>query len=157
MFLSQAATTISPSMLSANVTVSIESAMTSRLTSEAFIPSVPIEMPSLTVIVPNWNGTALAAQSPSFTRAASRSRCTLHGVTSLAKLPTATNGLSMSSSRSPTARSIERAGARFGPSLTARLWRFRSGRACVAILCLQPQFGVTAIIATGRRAGRNHV
>ena len=114
-------------MLSAKVTVSIESAITSRLTSEAFMPSVPIEMPSLTVMVPNWKGTALAAQRPSLTRAASRSRWTLQGVTSLARLPTATNGLSMSSSRSPTARSIERAGARLGPSLTARLRRFRSG------------------------------
>ena len=33
--------------------VSIESAITSRDTREYFIPSVPIEMPSLTVIVPN--------------------------------------------------------------------------------------------------------
>ena len=67
MFLSQAATTISPSMLSPKVTVSMESAMTSLLTREAFMPSVPMEMPSLIVMVPNMKGTLLAALSPSLT------------------------------------------------------------------------------------------
>ena len=45
-------------MLSAPQAVSIESAMTSRETSEYFMPSVPIEMPSLTVIVPKICGIA---------------------------------------------------------------------------------------------------
>ena len=113
-------------MLSPNATVSMESAMTSRLTRDAFMPSVPMEMPSLMVIVPNMNGTLSAAQTPSLTFFASLSRWTLQGVTSLARLPIATKGLSMSSSPSPTARSMERAGALLGPSLTARLWRLRS-------------------------------
>ncbi len=52
MFLSQPPTARTPSMHCPRHTVSIESAMTSRLTSEHFMPSVPIEMPSLTVIVP---------------------------------------------------------------------------------------------------------
>ena len=38
--------------------VSIESAITSRETREYFIPSVPIEIPSLTVIVPKTWGMA---------------------------------------------------------------------------------------------------
>ena len=38
------------------MTVSTESAMISRLTREKCIPSWPIEMPSLTLIVPNSSG-----------------------------------------------------------------------------------------------------
>src|SRR6059036_1973995 len=56
MFLSHPPTTSRPSMLCALHAVSIESAMTSRETREYFMPSVPIEMPSLTVIVPNVCG-----------------------------------------------------------------------------------------------------
>ena len=110
-----------PSMPSPKVTVSIESAMTSRLTSEAFMPSVPIDMPSLMVMVPNMKGTLLASRSPCFTFCAMRSRCTLQGVTSLARFATATKGFLKSSSCSPTARSIERAGALSGPSTTTWL------------------------------------
>ena len=47
-------------MLSAFTAVSIESAITSRETNEYFMPSVPIEMPSDTVIVPNICGIAPA-------------------------------------------------------------------------------------------------
>ena len=61
MFLSQPPIATTPSMLSAPHAVSIESAMTSRETSEYFIPSVPIEMPSLTVMVPKICGMAPAA------------------------------------------------------------------------------------------------
>ena len=138
MFLSHAATTIRPSMLSPNATVSMESAMTSRLTSDAFMPSVPMDIPSLIVIVPNMKGTLFASQTPSFTFFASRSRWTLQGVTSLARLPIATKGLSMSSSPSPTARSMERAGALSGPSLTARLWRLRSTFVSATMFILHP-------------------
>ena len=56
MFLSQPPTATTPSMLCAPQAVSMESAMTSRDTSEYFIPSVPIEMPSLTVMVPKICG-----------------------------------------------------------------------------------------------------
>ena len=38
------------------MTVSTESAMTSRDTSEKCMPSWPIEMPSETEMVPNWSG-----------------------------------------------------------------------------------------------------
>ena len=133
MFLSQAATTTRPSMLSPNVTVSMESAMTSRLTSDAFMPSVPIDMPSLMVMVPNMNGTLLAAHSPSFTFCACRLRWTLQGVTSEARLPTATKGLSISSSRRPVARNMARAAARSAPSVTTRLFFLRSTLTSVVI------------------------
>ena len=126
MFLSQAATATRPSMLSPKHTVSMESAMTSRLTRDAFMPSVPMEMPSLTVMVPKRKGKPLARRTPSLTAWATRSRCTLQGVTSLARLATAMNARSMSSSFIPTARSIDRAGARWGPSVTMRLLCFTS-------------------------------
>ena len=53
MFLSQPPTASTPSIDSPLQAVSMASAITSRLTREYFIPSVPIEIPSLTVMVPN--------------------------------------------------------------------------------------------------------
>src|SRR5450755_139855 len=113
--LSQPAMATSASNCSACTITSTESAITSRLTSEDFMPSVPIEIPSDTAIVPNSNGTAPACRTPSFAAAASPLRCRLHGVTSFQDEATATCGRSMSASLSPTARSIARAGARDGP------------------------------------------
>ncbi len=55
-------------------TSSIESAMTSRLMSEAFMPSAPIVMPSEIETVLNSIGVPPAARIPSFTLAASRRR-----------------------------------------------------------------------------------
>ncbi len=46
---------------------SIESAITSRLTSEPFMPSVPIVTPSETEIVLNSIGVPPAARIPAFT------------------------------------------------------------------------------------------
>ena len=46
--------------------------MTSRLTSEAFMPSVPIETPSLTAIVLNSIGVPPAARMPALTCSARR-------------------------------------------------------------------------------------
>ena len=103
MFLSQPPMVIRPSMRSPKVTSSMESAMTSRLTSEVFMPSVPMEMPSLTVMVPNSKGTPSACLTPSLAATAKRSRCTLQGVTSLARLAMDTKGLSMSSRVMPMA------------------------------------------------------
>ena len=133
MFLSHAATTTRPSMLSPKVTVSMESAMTSRLTRDAFMPSVPIEMPSLIVIVPNRKGTLFAALSPSLTLRACLSRWTLQGVTSDARFATATKGLFMSSSSSPVARSMALAAARSGPSVTTLLFFFRFNLASIVM------------------------
>jgi hypothetical protein len=50
------------------------SAIISRLTSEAFMPSVPIVMPSLMLMVLNSSGVPPAALMPSFTLAARRRR-----------------------------------------------------------------------------------
>ena len=100
-FLSQPPTTISASMPSAKATVSMESAMTSRLTSDAFIPSCPMDTPSLTVIVPNVKGTPPASRTPSPALSASLCRCILQGVTLLERLAMPMNGLAMSSSSRP--------------------------------------------------------
>jgi hypothetical protein len=54
--LSQPASSTDPSSRSALITVSTESAITSRDTNEKCIPSCPIEMPSETEIVPNSIG-----------------------------------------------------------------------------------------------------
>ncbi len=56
--------------------------MISRLTSEARMPSWPIEMPSLTAMVVNSIGNPPAARTPSLDRLARRSSGMLHGVTS---------------------------------------------------------------------------
>src|SRR6059036_2650938 len=62
-FLSHPPIARTPSMNWLCTAVSIASAITSRETSEYFIPSVPIEMPSVTVMVPNICGIAPAARA----------------------------------------------------------------------------------------------
>ncbi len=49
----------------------MESQISSRLTSEAFMPSVPMVMPSLTATVLNSIGVPPAARTPSLMRVAS--------------------------------------------------------------------------------------
>ena len=122
--LSQPANVTIPSNRSACIIVSIESAMTSRLTSDARMPSWPIEMPSLTAIVTNSIGKPSAARTPSLARFASRSSGMLHGVTSFQLDATPICGLSQSASVMPTARSMARAGARSIPSVTSALRGF---------------------------------
>ncbi len=80
MFLSHPPMASTPSMAWALHTVSIESAITSRETSEYFIPSVPMEMASLTVIVPKTCGMAPAARRAASPRSASVFRPRLQGV-----------------------------------------------------------------------------
>src|SRR5699024_5069710 len=72
-----------PSKLSAPTTVSIESAIKSRLGNDYRMPSVPIEIPSDTVIVLKINGTAPASLAPFFDASARSSIWILQGVTSL--------------------------------------------------------------------------
>ena len=117
--LSQPANDTRASSRSACIIVSTESAITSRLTSEARMPSWPIEMPSLTAMVVNSIGNPPADRTPCLARLASRSSGRLHGVTSFHDEATATWGLSQSSSVMPTARSMARAGARSKPSVTS--------------------------------------
>src|SRR3972149_1826083 len=105
-------------------TSSTASATFSRLIREAFIPSVPMAIPSVTVIVLNSMGVPPAARTPSFTFSASFRWLKLHGVTSIQQWATPTSGRARSSSVNPTAFSMARAGARSGPSRSVRLlWR----------------------------------
>src|SRR5262245_24362560 len=127
MFLSQPPTATRPSMCSPLTTVSIASAITSRDTREYFMPSVPMEMASLTVGVPNICGIVPAPLSAASARAASAPRPRLQGVMLLWPLATPTMGLAKSPSRKPTARSMERFGARSTPSVTVRLRRSAMG------------------------------
>ena len=123
MFLSQPPMASRPSMLSALQAVSIESAITSRETREYFMPSVPMEMPSLTVMVPKVCGIAPAARSADSARVASTFRPRLQGVMVEYAFATPTMGLSKSASPNPTARSMARLGARCAPAVTIRLRR----------------------------------
>src|SRR5262245_52915191 len=102
------------------------SAMTSRETSEYRMPWWPIMMPSVAVGQPKTCGTAPPVRTPSIALCASRSRWALHGVMSECRFATPTIGLSKSSSRKPTARSMARAGARAAPPVVVRLLRFGS-------------------------------
>src|SRR5699024_9420281 len=117
-FLSHPPIVTTASILSAPTTVSIESAMTSRLDNEYFIPSVPIEIPSDTVIVLNIIGTPPASRAPSRDAKARPSICILQGVTWLHVLAIPIIGFLKSSSVIPTARSIARLGDFLVPSKT---------------------------------------
>ena len=80
MFLSQPPIARTPSIDWPFTTVSIESAITSRETSEYFMPSVPIEIPSATVIVPNTCGITPASRSAAIARSESAPIPALQGV-----------------------------------------------------------------------------
>ena len=80
------------------LTSSIESAITSRLTSEVFIPLVPIVMPSLIAIVFSSIGVPPAARTPSLTFAASARRWKLQGIVSIHVEATPMIGLASASS-----------------------------------------------------------
>jgi len=67
MVLSQATSATTPSNMWPRTRSSMESAITSRLTSDAFMPSVPIVTPSLMAMVLNSMGVPPAARMPSFT------------------------------------------------------------------------------------------
>ncbi len=124
MFLSQPPIATTPSMLCAPHAVSMESAMTSRDTSEYFIPSVPIEIPSDTVMVPKIWGIAPRARAAASARRASTSSPALQGVMVLQPLAMPTIGFSKSASVKPTARSMARLGARWTPWVMALLRRW---------------------------------
>src|SRR5579885_1503367 len=104
---------------------SIASAITSRLTSEVFMPSVPIVMPSEIAMLLNSIGFAPAALMPAFNGPASSRRPKLQGIVSVHTFDTPTNGLSMSSRVSPIACRNARAGARSTPWYSVR--EMRSG------------------------------
>ncbi len=70
--LSQPTRQTTPSSMWPRTHSSIESAMTSRLMSEAFMPSVPMDVPSEMEIVLNSIGVPPAARMPALTCSASR-------------------------------------------------------------------------------------
>src|SRR5882672_571389 len=116
-------------------TSSIESAITSRLTRDARIPSVPMVSPSEIAMVLNSIGVPPAARMPSFTLADKRRRWKLHGMVSIQVLATAIRGLARSESVKPTALYIARAPARSRPSVMLRLMCLRSmGRSQFPVL-----------------------
>jgi hypothetical protein len=108
-----------PSRRWPRTTSSIESAITSRLTSEVFMPSVPMVTPSLIAIVLNSIGVPPAARTPALTNSARWRWLRLQGMVSIQAEATPISGLARSSSVKPTALSIARAPARSGPSVIA--------------------------------------
>jgi hypothetical protein len=80
---------------------SIESAITSRLTSEVFMPFVPIVIPSEIATVLNSIGVPPAARTPSFTWVARPRRWKLHGIASIQVLATPIVGRLRASSSKP--------------------------------------------------------
>ena len=80
---------------------SIESAITSRLTSEVFIPSVPIVIPSEIAIELNSIGVPPASRTPSLTASASSRRWKLQGIASIQVLAIPTVGRRSASSSKP--------------------------------------------------------
>jgi len=103
MFLSQPGMEMLASYHWPRVTVSMESAMRSRDCSEKDMPSVPMEMPSLTPTVLKRMPLSPAASTPSLTLSASPSRCMLHGLPSYQTLAIPTCALSRSSRVIPVA------------------------------------------------------
>ena len=68
------------------------SAIASRLTSEDRIPSCPMAMPSVTVMVVNSRGVPAASFTPDLTACACRLRAMLQGAASFQQVATPTKG-----------------------------------------------------------------
>ena len=117
MFLSQPPKVITPSIIWPLTEHSIASAITSRDTSEYFMPSVPMPMPSVIVGTPNICGIAPAVFSAAMPRSTSGWMPALHGFIVECVLATPTIGLVKSPSPKPTARSIARFGLRATPAV----------------------------------------
>lgn len=117
-FLSQPPIVIIPSCPMQPETVSMESAITSLETSEYFMPSVPMDMPSDMVIVLYMTPFPLAASTAELTLSASLLMCILQGVTMLQVEAIPTCGFLKSASLNPTARNMARLGACSTPSTT---------------------------------------
>ena len=77
--------------------------MTSRLTSEDFMPSWPIAIPSVTVMVANSRGVPPASETPRLAACAWRDSEMLQGAASFQQVATPTSGWCTSSSVSPKA------------------------------------------------------
>ena len=82
---------------------STESAITSRLTRDERMPSCPMAMPSVTVMVQNSRGVAPAALTPADTACAWRISAVLQGAASFQHEATPTNGWAISREPRPMA------------------------------------------------------
>ena len=124
MVLSQPEMVTMPSNMWLRATSSTESAMTSRLMSEPFIPSVPMVMPSVMEMVLTSMGVPPAARTPCITFSASLRWFQLHGIVPIQEWATPICGRARSWSVKPTAFIMARAAARSVPSRSTRLlWR----------------------------------
>ena len=153
MFLSQPPIATRPSKPSQPMTVSMLSAMTSRETSEYFMPSVPIEMPSEMVIVPKITPFAPAVFAPASACRARPSMCMLHGVTMDQVLAMPICDFLKSSRANPTAWSIARLAARSAPSTTSfecSRWRLTG---LMRLALREGALGLVVIKGDGKLAG----
>src|SRR3970040_671079 len=123
MVLSQPEMVTMPSNMWLRATSSTESATTSRLMSDPFIPPVPLVMPSVMEIWLTSIGVPPAARIPCITFSASFRWFQLHGMVPIQEWATPICGRARSWSEKPTAFIMARAGARSGPSRRTRLLR----------------------------------
>src|SRR6202035_1664178 len=119
--LSQPARPTSASYAWPRIVNSTESAMHSRDGSDERMPSWPMAMPSVTVMVQNSRGVPPAEATPFLTAWAWRISEMLQGAASFQHDATPTNGWWIWLVVSPIAYRYERCGARSGPSVTRRL------------------------------------
>src|SRR3954453_20659071 len=98
----------------------MESAISSRDSSENFMPSWFMLMPSDTEIVENSRGVPPASAIPVFAASTWKSWVMLQGVCSPFMLTTPTKGFAIAASSSPIARMKARCGARSSPSVVTR-------------------------------------
>ncbi len=103
---------------------SIESAISSRLASEYFIPLCPIAKPSHTPITENSMGVPPALLTPALTASTILSRWTWPGMIVLAELTIPIKGEAISRSLNPNAFRSERWGARLAPLFISSLLIF---------------------------------
>ena len=111
MILSQLGTSTSASKGCAMTMTSIESAISSRLASEYFMPGWFIARPSQAPMTPNSSGVPPAMRTPALTASTMSRRWVWPGTISFQELAMPTSGAPISSSVRPTAFIRERCGA----------------------------------------------
>jgi len=151
--LSQLGMSTRPSNGCARAIISTESATSSRLPSEYFIPSWFMAMPSQTPIVPNMIGVPPAMRIPSLTAWAILSRWIWPGIISLNAQAMPTSGAASSLSVKPIALNSERWGPFATPSTITRLRLF----ACLLEAFFISPFLVEHVHRTVKRAGHRRL
>ena len=121
-FLSQFGIITMPSKACASARHSVLSAIRSLVTSEYFIPTCPMAMPSHTAIAGTITGMPPASAIPSFTASAIRSSSICPGMISLCELTIPISGFLRSSSVNPSALNRLLCGACWIPLMTRSLF-----------------------------------